>query len=309
MLVAASGYIHEQVGLITLGHTCRYLAGTADNAVLFDVGLSGHVEPLLRRLGTIGISSIDKVVLTHLHPDRIAGVAMLRRRFSNLRLVGSPEMQDRLSNSDFVRLVYEEDLRLSQLFAHVDFKSLLSFEEFNELIKIDSVIKDSDLLQVAPGMEARVFSCPGHTAESLAFLLLPSHYLITDEGFGYHRGRDPVAPGGDESLRQEAASLKRFEEHEILGLCLPYVGALTGTLVAKHLTQLLINIDDLQRECEKAFQDNLAPDYIKDTVRAGFYTSDSRDPLLQQALAASFEAIWHQIGPEQLSSPASPQIS
>ena len=300
MLIATSGYINEQVSLITLGHTCRYLVtgnkgSTNKSSTLFDVGLTAHINPLLARLKAAKIDNLERIVLTHLDCDRIAAIPKLKHILGQFHIVGSPDMQALLEDSTFVRQIYEEDKRLSKIFPGIKEEHFLPFEEFFSFLKIDTLVKDSNLIELSDDIEARVFASPGHTKESLAFLLLPFRYLIVDEGFGYYRGRDSATPGADFSLEEARKTIHRFDDHEILALCLPYFGTITGTLISKHLSQIQTSILELQEESRTAFKDGCDIEYIKETVHSSFYESNSRDPLVQQALAISFEKICLQL--------------
>jgi 7,8-dihydropterin-6-yl-methyl-4-(beta-D-ribofuranosyl)aminobenzene 5'-phosphate synthase len=70
-----------------------YLLQAGDTNILFDVGLNGHGEhpsPLLRNMQALGVSleEIDAIVISHLDPDHVGGMACQQRQ--TFALSGKP---------------------------------------------------------------------------------------------------------------------------------------------------------------------------------------------------------------------------
>jgi hypothetical protein len=143
--------------------------------------------------------------------------------------------------------------------------------------------------------ELRVVGAPGHTLSSLAYSILPEKYLVVDEGFGYFNGRNLAGPGGDHALKLAAASLERLLDIEWAGLCLPYYGILTGSLVRRHLQAIIQNTSDLFNECKSAREQAVPESEIKQAIFDSFYNHPSQDAALQTGLKRSFEAVWRQV--------------
>lgn len=297
MLIRSSGPIDDNFHLLSLGHTCHYLFGTPRQFALFDPGLSAHCPMLLKRIETSKFPSrsLSHLFITHLHADRVAGVATLKRQFPKIQVLGNAAMQAKLAGEDFVREIYEQDVALSKDFQIDVSEPGLSFEDFKRLLKIDKIVTDSDIISLPDGLQVRVVSAPGHTEHSLAFQILPKNYFIVDEGFGYYRGRELAAPGGDWRQEEALKSVAKVGKIEINALCFPEGGVLTGQLVRKHFQSLAQNTEDLFTECRKAHEAKIGDEEIRASVLEGFYTSEQADPVLQDNLRRSFEAVWAQV--------------
>ena len=296
MLVRASGLIHPGLHLLTIGNTCRYIIGAPQSFILTDPGLSGQAELLEQRLRKLGFSTrgIRQVVLTHLHADRLGGVAALRRAGAQFELLGTALMAARLKDMAFIRELWEEDRELTRRcqLPHGD----LSAEAFGDLLQPDRTITESELLEPGDDLTLRIIPAPGHTPESLAVLVQPSSFLIVDEGFGFFQGRNLAAPGGDDSLQAALASITRCEKLDLAGLALPDSGVLTGQLARRHLAAVIQNTGDLVNETERAKAEGIPFEEIRGSIRDSFYRSSTRDPVLLANLDRTFAAVCRQLG-------------
>ena len=297
MLIRSSGPLDESLHLLTLGSTCHYLLGDNRNFALFDPGLSAHVPILIKRFEALGLplSALSRIFLTHLHADRIAGAAALKKHVPNLKITGTQVMKDKLASQEFVKSIYDQDIQLSRHFQSAQSISPLSFEEFSGLLKIDSVINHCDHTKISSAAEVRLIDSPGHTQESVAYQIFPKNHLIVDEGFGYHRGRELAAPGGDYDQHLALENFKKVGKIEISALCLPNAGVLTGQLVRKHFQSITQNSEDLFSECALAHKNGISDEDIRKSVLEQFYSSAEADPVQKSALLTSFEAIWRQV--------------
>ncbi len=296
MLIRASGPIHENFYLLPLGHSCHYLLGNAKGLTLVDPGPSSHLQLLFKRIEALSLplKALSQVLITHLHADRIAAIPLLRQRFPSITVFGTASMRSKLANQAFVRALYEEDCALSAAFG-ADGTRPPPFEEFQRLLAIDTVMTECEILRLGCGMDVRVVAAPGHSEESLALQVLPAQYLITDEGFGYYRGRELATPGGDLCQNKALNSIQKLAKTEITGLCLPNQGVLTGQLARKHLEAIKQNTADLFAECQRAHKLGITDEEILASVTAGFYTSQEADPIVQVNLRRSLDAVWRQV--------------
>ncbi|MBN8550732.1 MAG: MBL fold metallo-hydrolase [Deltaproteobacteria bacterium] len=297
MLIRSSGPIDETFHLLTLGHTCHYLFGTPQQFALFDPGLSSHCPMLLKRMesSAFPIKALEYIFITHLHADRIAGIPLLKRQNRKAVVVGNAAMQAKLSQDSFVREIYETDFALSKDFQVKVSEPALPYDEFKSLLKIDKVTTDSEIVNVQPNLQVRIVTAPGHTDHSLAYQILPQNFMIVDEGFGYYRGKDLAAPGGDWNQEEALKSIQKVSKIEVAALCFPEGGVLTGQLIRKHFQALAQNTSDLFSECLAAHQASISDEEIRASVLESFYTSEQADPVLQANMQASFEAMWKQI--------------
>ena len=65
-------------------HTNSYLVQSGDEAVLIDAGSGDEavLDALAESLDGLGITRLEALLLTHTHPDHVAGAAALSRRYS-----------------------------------------------------------------------------------------------------------------------------------------------------------------------------------------------------------------------------------
>jgi glyoxylase-like metal-dependent hydrolase (beta-lactamase superfamily II) len=296
MLIRTTGPVGDGLFLLTLGESGHYLAHSGSSLSVFDPGLSVHVPALLKRVETLGFApkQISHIFVTHAHADRMGGVPALRLALEEAgaapKVVGSHLLARDLRAATALRAVFDADRALCSEFDHVP---ALSFEAFSAGMKLDRIIADSDIVPLE-SLTVRGIFTPGHTGTSFAYYINPGGHLIVDEAFGYYRGRLLAAPGGDDDLRAAQASIKKVQDLELTSICLPSAGALTGSLVRRHMHSVVQNTDDLFAECAKAFTEGIAREEIERSVREQFY-SGATDPSVRASLDRSFAAVWRQI--------------
>ena len=293
MLIRASGPLTEDLFLLTLGVSTRYLLLPSDGpAALIDPGASVHCDALLQRLARLDVAPqrIGYIFLTHPHGDRAGAAARLKQLNPASQVIGSAAMQAALLDhwSEFE----QEDSRAAAIagFASAAAEPLPRF-------KIDRVVVEGETVTIAPGLTARVLASSGHSAASFSYFIEPYRALVGDEVLGYFRGRDLPAPGCDESIASAAATLTSLIDLDISILCLPYVGALTGELVQRHLQSVKHSIEDVVSESKKARAAGIVIEEIRSQIERGLYTSDLADPLFNASLKRAFSGLWKQIEP------------
>jgi len=293
MLIHASGQIYPNFFLLTFGGSCHYIIQKEDGCVIFDPGLSFHVPYLYKRLEKeLKDVPITDVFLTHLHPERVAALPYLRKD-KNIVAHGSALMQEKLQDESFVRALYDEELELCKLYNPEH--QQMDFAEFSAGLKIDEVFTDTETISISDDLKLRCIKSAGHTEESFSFVLEPYDFLIVDEGFGYFRGRELAAPGGDWNLKASVESIERFKDLELSAICFPNLGLLTGQLVRNHLQNIIVNYADLEKECART--DITNEDKIS-SLKKSFYSCLSRDPLVHKTMERTFKAILKQLALE-----------
>jgi glyoxylase-like metal-dependent hydrolase (beta-lactamase superfamily II) len=295
MLIHASGQIYPDFFLLTFGGSCQYAIKKEDGCLLFDPGLSIHIPYLYKRMEMElhkQPDQIKEIFITHLHPERVAAIPYLKQR-SEIVLYGSSLMQEKLNDESFVRDIYDQDQEICALYDLDSTVQPLSFEDFYAALKIDTVFPDSEVFQINENIRVRCVKAEGHTEESFAFVVEPYDFVVVDEGFGYFRGKELAAPGGDWSLEKSLTTIRYFNDVEISAICFPNIGMITGHLVRTHLQSILDSYEDLIKESKK--QDLPVEEKVA-TLKKTFYSSFSRDPLVHYALERTFQAVLKQLG-------------
>ena len=298
MFLRSSCIIYPGLYLLTLGATCRYAIVGDDNAItLTDPGASLHIAPLEERLARLNLSieNVKNVLITHLDADRVAGIALLRRRCPQLKVFGTATMRSALKRDSFVQNLWEKDQAFGRDYFGVEAQTGVELSEFKEALRIDHPLVEADSIAVGEDLAIRSLATPGHREHSVSYLLVPHEFVIADETMGYYRGSKLAAPGADFDLQRAVASIARFEHVEISGIGFSYVGAITGTLARKHLTALTQNSTDLVKECQKARTDGVPVDEIVAQVKESLYAPIVSDPFLIESMNASFNAVVKQL--------------
>ncbi|MCO6429830.1 MAG: MBL fold metallo-hydrolase [Deltaproteobacteria bacterium] len=297
MLVRSTGPLAEDFLLLTLGRSCHYLIGTPDNFYLFDPGLSVHVPMLLKRLNDhqYSLKQCAGVLLTHLHSDRIGGVPYIKQLHPEIPIIASSHLKMKLGQAAELQAIYESDLALSSKFALSHELKKIPPVDYAKLFTIDRTLSDSEQAALTDEISLRALSFPGHARDSLAYLIEPYNFLIVDEGVGYFNGREPPAPGFDDSIESGLNSLRKLLDVELRGLCMPNSGVLTAQLIRKHLSAVVQQTQDILSESRRAFGAGVTESEISAAILHSFYQSFAPDPLLSFNLQRSFEKFWQQI--------------
>jgi glyoxylase-like metal-dependent hydrolase (beta-lactamase superfamily II) len=295
MLLRSSALIYPGIHLITLGATCRYVISTDSNAlVLSNPGASAHIPYLEKRFESLSLSlkNVQRVVLTSLDAAKVGGIALLRRQLPKLKVLAPTTLHAALSDEGLIRDLWERDQLLSSSF-HVD--KAPSFSEFKDALRIDKHLSDAETIDLGDEMLLRCVYTPGYKTHSATYIVVPHEFLITDETFGYYRGRSLAAPGANTQIAAAATSLAAFEHMELSGIGFPYIGAITGTLVRKHIDSVCQNTTDIVQQVAEGRQDGVSVEEIREQLKEAFFSSNIQDVFLQAALAESFESIWAQV--------------
>lgn len=163
-------------------HTNTYLIYTSEELVIIDPGspyedeqaaLAAEVEEL-----TKAGRRIREIVLTHMHPDHVAGVSALLKRIGNVRVA-----------------------------AH-----RLTAEPLAPEITVDHLIEDGEVIKLegAPDIQLRALHTPGHTRGHLCFYEPRTGSLISGDNI-VGLGSVLIDPP-EGNMRDYLASLKRMRE-------------------------------------------------------------------------------------------------
>jgi len=262
---------------------------------VFDPGSSAHAEHLITRLESQGfnLKNLQFIFPTHLHPERISGIPLLRSRAPQAIFVASQQMKRMLSDKGFVAALHTEDQRMREELSAGVLK--LSPAEITEGFKVDECLSDSDVIAIGDDTTMRANIQAGHSPCSLSYFIQPHEYLICDETLGYYRGRELPAPAPDDDRAQYRKSLAQIAKLELRALCLPYAGVLTGELLPKHLQRLNSTLDDIEKQFAQAAAGGVSHEEFRAALRSQVFNSLSRDPILTYAMERSFEALSTQL--------------
>lgn len=297
MLISKSGPITNGFSLLTAGETCVYFAGLAETAALFDTGASVHIAGIFDRLAQSDLTpeDINYVFPTNLTAERIGGLPYLRKAHPGITVIGTGAMKKSLADDAFKQAIYAEDKKIAALYPTARAPATMSEEEYCSLLHIDKVYPINENITLEDEISVRIYSTPGHTSESLSYLISPLDILVGDLGFGYFRGKSLATPGGNVNLEQALQSIQGFKDIEFSALCLPLHGVITGTQVQKHLENIQQNTEDLKKECLNALTAGVKDEDILASLDEWFFIAFSEDPIVSHCMNKTKAALWKQL--------------
>jgi glyoxylase-like metal-dependent hydrolase (beta-lactamase superfamily II) len=231
MWIKADGQLSDSSYLLTTPVSSHLLV-FGDVAALIDCGIAGFAQELCSAVSSAIEEEIELkyLCLTHAHFDHVGGIVALRKKFPKAELICSSKTAALLEDSSFV----EELFKRNASFLNSE-SSDFTLASFNKALKVDRVVAEGDALHLGSDVELKVISCPGHTADTTGYYLLPDQALVAAEAVGGFNGRDKLAPCFLDSIESYTATLDRLLALNIKILALPHSGVLTGDLSKRYL--------------------------------------------------------------------------
>ena len=297
MLIRTSGPITDELYLMTLGQSCHYLLAGREGVLLVNPGGSAHLPGLLARLGEAEVSlrEVRAIAATSLDAHCVGAAPLLMELCPTAVFSVSAAQSRCLADPSFVERLYRQDLQLCTMMPAHEGSTCLPLAAYHEFLKRHQTLSETETLQPIGPCTLRVLSAPGHTAESIALHHPHAGILIGDETCGYYNGRFPAAPGGDWDLSAAAEAAARADDLEADVLALPFHGALSGSLVHKHLQAVARNTRELLQEAEAAAKDGVPLPQVISSMREYFFSFTAADPVLGGSIARTVSAIEQQI--------------
>ncbi|MGN1413496.1 MAG: MBL fold metallo-hydrolase [Anaerovoracaceae bacterium] len=159
---------------------------------LIDSGVAGAADVVERHLKQNGrtMDELDGIFLTHAHPDHMGGTAEIQARSGCMVYAGEGEQP----------WIEDIDLQFRQ-------RPIPNFYQLaGQSVKVDQILKDSDVLQPEPGLTLRVVGTPGHSCGGLSYLLEEKRCIFTGDTIPVPEDI-PIWVSG----RDSAESLRRLE--------------------------------------------------------------------------------------------------
>ncbi|MFT5697927.1 MAG: competence protein ComEC [Desulforhopalus sp.] len=94
--------------VLDVGEGQAVLLQRDEYAVLIDTGHFGKSYPLLSALEKYGVKTLEKVMLTHLHPDHASGIFTVMYHFPDTKIYESGHRVDLQPSTDSIRWVAEQ---------------------------------------------------------------------------------------------------------------------------------------------------------------------------------------------------------
>ena len=195
-----------------IGARVTVLSESGD-AILIDAGFPGSSRAILRGLSECGLSldEINRIVITHAHPDHSGGLAELVSEVAIPVAVHSAE-------ADIVEGITPAPNPLQiPLLASVAQPALAKLT--GDPVPVDTRLEDGDLIPFPT--ELRVVHLPGHTPGSIALHMPQKGIVIVGDALQYKFGWRlyPPAPGVTHSPEQAICSLEKLLELDFHTIC------------------------------------------------------------------------------------------
>ena len=233
MWVRATAQLSENVYQVT-NPISSHMIVCGEQIGIVDSGIAAFGDSLSRQLSELMSdgAALDYIFLTHCHFDHLGGVPALRKAAPKARLVTSSQAAEKLSDGAFLEELYKKNLSIKEAFSDSE---VCSEQEWKSAFTVDRVVNDGDTIEMGGGLIIKVFACPGHTSEQVAYFVPSDGALAGAEAFGAYYGRDKVVPSFGSSFKDYIDSLERVTRLEVKIIGLPHNGALSGDLAQKFL--------------------------------------------------------------------------
>lgn len=209
-----------------------YLDRGATSATLFEGGIGPLVPILQSQLGELGVApeSVERLVVTHAHPDHVMAVPRLQSVLPALRVSASEAAAKTLQTEKAVGFFEKLDQSLSDtLVAKGDIPAEHRPEPLaRHVIEVNEVLADGELLR-CDGSSYQVLATPGHSQCSLSFFDPQRKILIISDATGYYMPDDDSWwPNYFTSYADYVGSIERLQKLDAEILCLSHNGAIRG---------------------------------------------------------------------------------
>ncbi|NTW95524.1 MAG: MBL fold metallo-hydrolase [Erysipelotrichaceae bacterium] len=212
----------------------------AQNVLLIDTGLLGQVDLLEAQLNKFdcSLSKVTAILITHHDIDHMGALKEIKALYPNIEVFAHREEIPYIEGSLSPLKVLDIESGRMKLqpdqqawFDHLKgtFPSLVT--------KVDSIIEDKDILEIAGGVQ--ILWTPGHTLGHVSLYHPASKTMITGDALNY---RDGILSGPNprftHDMDQALASVRKMAQVEISRLFI-YHG---GLLEKDHLEEELKRI-------------------------------------------------------------------
>jgi len=273
MWIKADGQLSDSSYLLTTPVSSHLLV-FGDIAAIVDCGIAGFADELCLAISSAIENEIKLKYLcvTHAHFDHVGGVVQLRKAFPKLELICSTKTAALLEDNSQIEQMFNRNASFL-----TPGTSDFTLESFTKALKVDRVVAEGDSLELGSEVELKVVSCPGHTADSTGFYLLPDQALSAGEAVGGFNGRDKLAPCFLDSIESYGVTLDRLLALNIKILALPHSGVLTGDLAKRFLLGAREQVKEFRSAVKSKVEDGMIREELYFDI-ASEWSADSLSP-------------------------------
>jgi len=262
MWIKASGGLSENVFQLITSVSTHFLV-VGEEFGLVDTSIAAVANQLQQELESyLGQEGkLNYILLTHAHFDHLGGVPHLRKRYPNAELVAAPQTTEFLKDKKHLAHCYQKNVSCAEA---AEGEVGFSEEEWVKAFEVSRIMGDGDTLEIGDDVEIKLISTPGHTEDSVSYLVQPDSALAGGESIGSYGGRDRVTNCFLTSYDDYLESLEKLSGLDLKILGFPHGGALTGDLVPKFFMDARQAAEDFK----ETVKERLAQGEIVDEVYA-----------------------------------------
>ena len=161
-----------------------------EKSLLFEAGVSGMVDQVIRQLDDLGICP-DMIVVSHPHADHVTGIPGLADRFKDARIIAAAGAKKFMSHPKAVSALIAEDRfvyrRLGEEGLTPKRASLDAPPDVSRIQEVDAPAR----LDLGGGIFFDLLPAKGHSPAALMGVAVPDQVVCCADALGFHYpGRD-----------------------------------------------------------------------------------------------------------------------
>lgn len=208
-----------------------YLVRGRTGSALVDTGISAMADGVIGQLDALGVRP-DTLIVTHPHPDHINGLAALRERFPEARVVIGPGAAEFLAHPKTAASLVAEDRFMSDFLASRGLKPGRPPIERPPSVDGAAVVRDGEMLELG-GLTIRFLHVGGHAVGNILVHVPELGALMVSDSLGFRIPSIGFFPIFFTGYADYMAAIDRLEALEPRILCLAHQGPLVGEDVCK----------------------------------------------------------------------------
>ncbi len=208
---------------ITVGSFVNVFLLIGDRLTLIDTGFFGNTREIIKSIESLNyrVKDIDLIIITHNHPDHIAGLHTLKK-LSGAK-VAAPYIDIISPPKNPKWLPKISGLPLVSRFRHI-------FYALPE--DIDILLKGRETFDILGGLD--IINTPGHTLGSISLYFGEKKLLIVGDALAKHKDRiDPPLPNMSADNSQALESIQKLANLDINTICFGHGRPINGHINEK----------------------------------------------------------------------------